>query len=272
MNRIELHRGDSLEWMKRQEDESFDAMITDPPYCSGSLSSAGRSASPLSKYVQGGQTHQWTEFAGDTRDVLGMALWCLGWMSEAYRLLRPGGYALVFTDWKMLPVLATALDASSLTWRGTTVWKKTSGRPKYNGRYCGDTEFVLWATKGRMDKIGDPNCLGRVPSHVVAGVERIGVKQHLTGKPLSLMSELVSCVPAGGRVLDPFMGSGTTAIACLERGLNFAGCELVPEIFETARERIVQATKKAPGVYQEPAFQSSDQRQAICCHSPSHRS
>jgi site-specific DNA-methyltransferase (adenine-specific) len=68
-------------------------------------------------------------------------------------------------------------------------------------------------------------------------------KFHLTGKPTAVMRELVKIVRPGGVVLDPFMGSGTTGVACIEAGLDFIGCEAEEAIFAIADHRIRGATQ-----------------------------
>ena len=65
---------------------------------------------------------------------------------------------------------------------------------------------------------------------------------HPTVKPLSLMRYLVTlCTREGATVLDPFAGSGTTGVACVQLGRNFVGCDNVPEYIEIARRRIEAA-------------------------------
>ena len=62
---------------------------------------------------------------------------------------------------------------------------------------------------------------------------------HATVKPIALMQYLIKLVtPENGIVLDPFMGSGTTGIACVVDNFNFIGCELSKEYCDIARERI----------------------------------
>ena len=62
---------------------------------------------------------------------------------------------------------------------------------------------------------------------------------HCTLKPLALMQYLVKMVtPKGGTVLDPFMGSGTTGIACVKEGFDFIGIELEKEYIDIATARI----------------------------------
>jgi DNA modification methylase len=68
----------------------------------------------------------------------------------------------------------------------------------------------------------------------------------MTGKPTGLMGRLVECAPPGGVVCDPFMGSGTTGVACMKKGRNFIGVEQVPDYFEISKHRIVQAEKEMP--------------------------
>jgi len=66
-------------------------------------------------------------------------------------------------------------------------------------------------------------------------------KVHLTGKPVPLLVDLLQVTPEGGTILDPFMGGGTTALACRESGRRFIGMELSPEYFELAAGRIREA-------------------------------
>ncbi|WP_322788546.1 site-specific DNA-methyltransferase [Paraburkholderia oxyphila] len=67
---------------------------------------------------------------------------------------------------------------------------------------------------------------------------------HVTQKPLPLMRELLRIVPPGATVLDPFMGSGTTGVACVQTGRRFVGIELDPVHFECACERISNAHRQ----------------------------
>jgi len=67
---------------------------------------------------------------------------------------------------------------------------------------------------------------------------------HPSPKPLSCMKKLVDRISLTGQsVLDPFMGSGTTGVACKELGRNFIGIEIEPKYFAIAERRINQTTK-----------------------------
>jgi len=63
---------------------------------------------------------------------------------------------------------------------------------------------------------------------------------HPTTKPVRLMTRLLNKMPPG-TILDPFMGSGTTGVACVQTGRGFIGIEIDPGYFEIARKRIEQA-------------------------------
>jgi site-specific DNA-methyltransferase (adenine-specific) len=65
-------------------------------------------------------------------------------------------------------------------------------------------------------------------------------KVHLTSKPVGLVVDLLGVTPEGCTVLDPFMGGGTTALACIETGRRFVGVELSGEYNELTRARIME--------------------------------
>ena len=69
---------------------------------------------------------------------------------------------------------------------------------------------------------------------------------HPTEKPASLMSALIEKCPAGV-ILDPFMGSGTTGVACVQTGRRFIGMELEPRYFDSAVKRITAAIEQHAG-------------------------
>jgi DNA modification methylase len=70
-------------------------------------------------------------------------------------------------------------------------------------------------------------------------------KFHPTQKPLPLMEWCLSFVPSAKTILDPFMGSGTTGVACMNMGRRFIGIEIDPKYFDIACERIEDAQRQA---------------------------
>ncbi|MEA9489337.1 DNA-methyltransferase [Xanthomonas campestris] len=227
----QLLQGDALTILPTLEANSFDALITDPPYASGGLTAAARARPPSAKYCRDGGH---ADFVGDERDQRSHLKWMHLWLSECARVLKDGAPVLLFTDWRQLPLTTDALQIAGFTWRGITVWDKTEGVRPQLGRFRNQAEYIVWGSKGNMplDR--------RAP--VLPGVIRESVrkadKHHLTGKPTELMRQLVQICEAGGRVLDPFAGSGTTLVAARDEGYNWTGIELASHYLEVATKRL----------------------------------
>ncbi|CCF68683.1 DNA-methyltransferase [Xanthomonas citri] len=229
----QLLQGDALTILPTLEANSFDALITDPPYASGGLTAAARARPPSTKYCRDGGH---ADFVGDERDQRSHLKWMHLWLSECARVLKDGAPVLLFTDWRQLPLTTDALQIAGFTWRGITVWDKTEGVRPQLGRFRNQAEYIVWGSKGNMplDR--------RAP--VLPGVIRESVrkadKHHLTGKPTELMRQLVRICEAGGRVLDPFAGSGTTLIAAQLEGYNWTGVEMTRHYASSAITRLAQ--------------------------------
>lgn len=78
-----------------------------------------------------------------------------------------------------------------------------------------------------------------------------GGKQHPTQKPVAVMEWCISFLPDAQTILDPFMGSGTTGVACAKMGRKFIGIELEPKYFDIACKRIEDAYAQ-PDLFVEP--------------------
>jgi site-specific DNA-methyltransferase (adenine-specific) len=238
-----LHRGDALQVLRGLPDASVDAVITDPPYCSGSQTMAGRARPTGDKYVNGGTKKVLPDFEGDFRDQRGFLAWASLWLSECHRVTRPGGHLLAFIDWRMLPTMTDAVQVAGWVWQGIVVWDKTNGCRPQRGRFRSQSEYVVWASRGAIDTASHPVVLpGVIPVH-----PNRGGKLHQVGKPEPLMDQLVGIVPRGGTVLDPFMGSATTGVAALRAGLRFIGSELSPGYFRTAEQRLATTLESLKG-------------------------
>ena len=231
---VTLYQGDAWQVLRSLPSGSVDAVITDPPYSTGAATLAGKQAAPAVKYQQTGTVKQYPEMLGDGKDQRSFLAWAIMWLSEAWRVARPGAPVLVFADWRQLPTMTDALQAAGFLWRGVVVWHKTGGRPM-PGEFRKDVEFIVYASKGKF-KPHSRRCLPGVYSHAPHPAQ----KRHITGKPLPLMKELMEIVPPGGTVLDPFVGGGTTAKAAKETGRKCIAVELSPEYAAIATEYIQQ--------------------------------
>lgn len=230
----QLLQGDALTLLPTLETGSFDALITDPPYASGGTHASARQRAPSEKYVQSGGSALHAEFVGDERDQRSHLRWMVLWLSECVRLLKDGAPVCLFTDWRQLPLTTDALQAAGFTWRGVAVWDKTEGVRPQRGRFRSQAEYIVWGSKGAMP------LSRRAP--VLPGVIRSPVRKadklHMTGKPTDLMRQVVRICEEGGRILDPFAGSGTTLVAAQQEGYGWLGCELTQHYADVTRERL----------------------------------
>ena len=81
---------------------------------------------------------------------------------------------------------------------------------------------------------------------------RLDGKEHPTQKPLQLMQWCIEFVPDAQTILDPFMGSGTTGVACVNLGRKFIGVEREPKYYDIARRRINEALSRPRLPFDEP--------------------
>lgn len=228
--------GDSLAIMRQLPGASYDAIITDPPYASGGLSTATRAQDPRIKYQQTGTRKYYPTFANDNRDQRTHLMWTVRWAEDALHLTRPGGWLMVFTDWRQLPLTSDALQIAGWTWRSIVVWDKTEACRPRPGMFRNQSEFILVATHGSIGREQDR------PRVFPAGVFRHYLppadKFHMTGKPIPLMAHLMTVLPSASAILDPFAGSGTTIVAARQQGHTAHGIELSPEYARIARDRL----------------------------------
>lgn len=234
-------QGEAFAALRQLPDDTFDAVITDPPYSSGGQFRGDRAQTTRTKYVGSDTKHDIQDFTGDNRDQRAFLAWCTLWLSEAHRILKPGRAIALFTDWRQLPTMSDALQAGGFVWRGMGVWKKTTGRPS-PGIYNGLAEYIIWGTKG-------PTNLGHevyIPTVIEGGSPRGDDRVHQTQKPLGIMEKLATLAPPGGTIVDPFAGSGTTLVAARNTGRHALGIELSHHFANVCADRLKQAPLITP--------------------------
>ena len=155
--------------------------------------------------------------------------------AEIFRLTKR--WALVFCQCEAAQLWRKALEP--MKYRRTAVWIKPDGMPQYSGDRpgMGYESLVCCHAEGRSKWNGG----GRV-GVFVHNKNSGGKHEHETQKPESLMRELVSLfTDPEETILDPFMGSGTTGVACAQLGRKFIGIEIEPRYFDIACKRIEAA-------------------------------
>lgn len=111
-------------------------------------------------------------------------------------------------------------------------WDKLAGMKAFDS--FSDVEFAWMNGRGK----------DRIFSHLWKGIcqasEKDGRREHPTQKPVALMEWCIGFTPQGARIIDPFMGSGTTGVAAMRMGRKFVGVEIDPRFFDVACRRIAE--------------------------------
>ncbi len=136
------------------------------------------------------------------------------------------------------------INASSMKYKRTCAWVKPDCTPQLNGQ--GPAQgFECFVTAWAGEGFAKWNAGGKrgVYTHNVNATDRHG--GHPTEKPWRLLVDLLEdFTNRGDTILDPFMGSGTTGVACVKTGRSFIGIELDPDYFDIAVERIKEAHRQ----------------------------
>jgi site-specific DNA-methyltransferase (adenine-specific) len=172
-------------------------------------------------------------FGTDNLSSLGFMFFMRGILLATYQKLKVGGHIYCFIDWRNYPLLFQIMESAGFRVNNMIVWDKVHFGMGTNFR--NQHELILFASKG-MPKPCNNRGLGNVMS-----VKRTRSDVHPTEKPLELIAELIKTSSANNdTVYDPFMGSGTTARACMDLGRNYIGSEISAEYCKIAESRLRQ--------------------------------
>jgi site-specific DNA-methyltransferase (adenine-specific) len=221
-----LYLGDALEVMATLE--KVDAIVTDPPYFLPAAHYSVRSGS-----------------AKSLGDLSILNFFYAEFFKQCAATLKKTGFMYVFCDGQSYPVFyATAY--SHFKKLRPLIWDKQVSINGFAWRH--QHELIMFCEGESAPRIptGDGDVI-RYRS------EPIGDREHLAQKPVDLMSVLVDkAAERGGVVLDPFMGSGTTGVAAVQRGRKFVGIEMEPKYFDIACKRLEAALDQRPLFDSEP--------------------
>jgi DNA modification methylase len=238
---IAIYHGEAVEVMAGLPPQAVHALVTDPPYCAGSVGEAQRTAAK-GQGLRSENIRRMGWFTGDNMGTAGLAFLLRATAYEAVRVVKDTGSLLVFCDWRMVANLAPAIESAGVRYQGLVVWDKE--HMGLGNGFRNRHELILHYTLGAPEyhHRGTPNV---IKARRVTAAER----KHQTQKPVDLLEQLIAVVaPRGGIILDPFMGSGSTAVAAKNLGCGFIGIERDEAHCETAAARLSQAVLDFGGV------------------------
>lgn len=227
---MEIKCGNCLELIKDLPNGSIDLVVTDPPYKTTSRGNSGTSGGMLKKDInKRGKVFKYNDIKFEQ------------YLPELYRVLKDGSHAYIMTNHKNLLELLNVAKKVGFTFIKSLIWDK--GNKIMGQFYMSQFEYIIFFRKGRAKKInhcGTSDIIS-IPNKKTKGVD--GKNLHDTEKPKELMKLLIlNSSNEGDVILDPFMGIGSTGLACILTGRDFIGYELDEDYFNIARKRIAELT------------------------------
>lgn len=231
METNKIHNEDCMDYLKKMEECSVDCILTDPPYNiskPNNFKTMGRSGIDFG---------EWDKEFNIT-----------SWIPYAVRVLKKGGNIVIFTDWKDISYIVNELEANKCDIKDLIRIEKSNPIPRNRDRrFVTDYEVAVYAVKkgsswtfNRMSETYDRPLI----KTIVTPKCQKTYTNHPTQKNEDVMSFLIERLSNEGDViLDPFMGSATTAISCMNLNRLYTGCELNTEYYKKALERIENHSK-----------------------------
>jgi modification methylase len=222
---IQLLHGDCLKLIKDIPNKSVDLIITSPPYNLGK------------KHHTGNNYH--VPYKDDMPES-DYQLWQIQILNECFRVLSDDGS--MFYNHKNR--IKNGLQITPYEWLLKTHFIIKQELVWFNGsqnfdkiRFYPMTERIYWMAKSTKTKLF--NAINHHDFFNKNEWKSQGLnKKHTRSYPVELCSDIIKCFPNSKIVLDPFMGSGTTGMACKNMNKQFIGIELDEEYFKIASERI----------------------------------
>lgn len=234
LNRI--YNLDVLDGLRQLDDESIDVIITSPPY-----NKAG-----LNGKCKGPKWNKTIDYGGDinldNKPEDEYQQWQIDILNECYRVLKKDG--VMFYNHKNRIAKGKGYIISPIQWliktpfliRQEIVWNTGGSCNVEPSRYVPTNEriYFLTKTKEHIFKRSNDSLFKTDIWDVPSGKNT----EHPAPFPLEIPNNILRSITRKGIVLDPFMGSGTTAVAAILNGFPYIGFELLPEYVYMAEKRI----------------------------------
>jgi len=213
MSKIELYNADCLEKLKDIADNSIDLILTDPPYGIN--------------FISNRRKEKYNKIKNDNNLFFLDNLFI-----QLYRISKNNTSHYCFCSFHNVDLFKQSIEKYFKV-KNILIWEKNNtSMGDLKGDYAPKYEMIIFFTKGRklLNNGRDSNILK---------FKRTGNKLHSTQKPVDLLEYLINKTSDENQtVLDCFMGSGSTGVACLNTNRNFIGIELDKDYFEIANKRI----------------------------------
>ena len=237
MSKCTLIQGDCLTEMQKLIDDGIkvDLILTDPPYNVSAKNKTTKvrelnGRKPMNYYYGEWDNMERQEFLDFTKN----------WLNLCVNLLKEGGAIVSFFSKEDVNYLGWIGEDMGMKTKTVFTWHKTNPVPSLRKvNYLSSCEYAWigakcganWTFNFKQQK--EMHNFYESPNKTI-----YGVTEHPTEKPVDLFEHLVTIHSnENDTILDCFMGSGTTGVACLQTNRNFIGIELEPKYYEIAKQR-----------------------------------
>ncbi len=230
--------GDCLANMKLMPDESIDLIVTSPPYnlknSTGNGMKDGRSGKWSNARLIKGYSHH-----HDCMPHAEYIVWQRACLSEMLRLIKNDGAIFYNHKWRVQAgLLQDRQDiVSGFPVRQIIIWRRKGGINFNKGYFLPTYEVIYLICKPEFELAKGANAHGDIWEFT-----QEMKNEHPAPFPVALIERIISSTNAK-LILDPFMGSGTTAIAAKKLGRNFIGIEISPEYIELSKRRLEDSVR-----------------------------
>lgn len=281
---IMLCHGDSLIKLKDIQSNSVDCVITDPPYFIDGMGNSWNLEDLDTKTSKGRVVQSLpVGMKFDSKQGIELQNFMEKISEEVYRILKPGGFYLSFSQARLYHRMAIAIENKGFEVRDMLVWKREGQAKAFSQNHFvkkmnisdDEKEDIIKKLGNRktpqLKPQNEPIVLAQKPKEgtfienwlkyeiglvdtsvsldgkfpgTIMEVQKEKNKEvkHYTVKPVILMEHLIKLFsPEGAIICDPFLGSGSTAIACINTNRKFIGCELNDTYYSASKNRIINA-------------------------------
>ena len=238
--------GDCINEMSKIKDQSVDMIFADPPY---NLQLSKSLLRPDQTNVKG-VNHSWDKFNSfEAYDEFTKK-----WLYQCKRILKDDGTIWVIGSYHNIYRVGTIIQNLGFWILNDIIWNKTNPMPNFKGnRFTNAHETIIWASKSKKSKYtfnykamkvnnDDKQMRSDWSLPICSGNERIkklGETLHPTQKPEFLLHRIIiSSTKKNDKILDPFLGTGSTGVVAKRLGRKFIGIEKNKEYMKYAKNRI----------------------------------
>lgn len=232
-----IHQMDCIEGLRKLPDNSIDLIVTDPPYM---ISQSGKRIKIKGRINIALDFGEWDHFANEDK----FFEFTEAWFRECCRVLKPKGWIYIFFSYKKLGFFDLFLAKKhGIKYKTTFAWLKTNPYPAFRANWLSASEFV-WIGCKHSGPI--KNYLGHKEMYnymLTPNKAVYGETTHPTEKPKTVIERFIKASSSvGDIVLDPFMGSGTTAVVCKSLNRKYIGFKSNSEYHKLALARLCHTT------------------------------